>query len=116
MVNWLIKLLGGLTEDDIDFQFEVDFLREQVKAKDQEIARLTNLMLTRAGFLSVGEVNSASSQGPLQPINRKPSWPQRQRELEKEDARKFADEIERRWKAKPGAVSTGTEGNEPIPS
>lgn len=91
----------------------LDYNQHLVEEKDQEIARLTNLMLTRAGFI-VPDQKLQSTEGRLEPINRKPSWPQRQRELEKEDARKLSDEIERRWKEKPGAMSNGIEGNESV--
>lgn len=118
MRRWLIKFLGCYTQEEMclaemttkDIISEIEFYRQELKNKDQEITRLTNLMLTRAGFIAP-EAHIPTSQGPLQPINRKPSWPQRQRELEKEDARKLSDEIERRWKEKPGAVSERARGD-----
>ena len=110
MREWVVKFLGGFTKEELDLTAraersecsEVEFYRNELIKKDQEIARLTNLMLTKSGFIIPSEVSTHAEVH--QPINRKPSWPQRQRELEKEDARKYADEIERRWKSKAGAV------------
>jgi len=120
-MQWVAKLFG-LDEVITAKQLHIVELMAQcshqetmLQLKDQEITRLTNLMLTRAGFLAL-EAQVPTTEGRLEPINRKPSWPQRQRELEKEDARKLSDEIERRWKGKLGAASEGTGTDEPISS
>jgi len=119
MREWVVKLLGGYSwrqfdsfRIEVDKQVkyaaaEVDYYRSILKDKDQEIARLTNLMLTRAGFI----VLEGNSQGEIkhEPINARKSWRSRQRELELADVQKLADETERRWREKPGAVFVGDE-------
>lgn len=118
MRDKLIKLLGGFLlselvrrEDTWKASYDahlahINFLEGQLKEKDQEIARLTNLMLSKAGFI-VPEVKTEETKH--EPINSRKPWKSRQRELELADALKAADEVERRWKTKPGAMLEGTE-------
>jgi hypothetical protein len=121
MREWVVKLLGGFTASDVEqaekdaydligaIEVQHSFLTAQIQRQDQEIQRLTNLMLTRAGFI----VHENQVQEPVKhaPINTRSSWPQKQRALELADANKHADEVERRWKAKSGAVLDGDQGD-----
>lgn len=126
MKNIIIKFLGGYTRDEFDAfglkcDARIESLQEQsyryhclCEGKDAEIRRLTNLMLTRGGFIAPEVVSETKPSH--QPINNRKPWALMQKELERQDARKQADETERRWKEKQATQgSTGTEEYERIP-
>lgn len=110
-MQWVVKLLGGFTESEMDavrFEAEarqeavdgqISFYQNLLESKDEEIKRLTNLMLTRAGFM-IGEKISQTEIKQHEPINRRQTWAQRQKELEKLDAKLAADQTEAYWKEK----------------
>lgn len=81
-MSWLTKLLG---HDEAMFSLttHIGWLQEELQLKDQEIQRLTNLILTEHGVIrpEFGAIGT----GEPRMINRKSSWPQRQREFEKLD-------------------------------
>lgn len=120
MKNFLIQLLGGFTVETFDSlrleanaqvearESEVNFLRTELQKKNDEIQRLTNLMLTRAEFIREKPEPIPHHES----INTRRSWPQIKREMERQDAERHADEVERRWKAKSGAVPEGDRSDE----
>jgi restriction endonuclease S subunit len=107
MKNWLIKLLGGFTREEFEssaaradsrieaFDEQIQHWHELLESREKEIRRISDLIFTHSGFLPS---ESKTSEAQPKPINNRMPWPQRQKELEKEDARKLADETERRWK------------------
>lgn len=105
----LIKFLGGYTplelekanyfgRDESDRQ--VRYYQELLNARDEEIKRLTNLMLIRAGFIA--PLTSQTEINQHEPINKRQSWPARQRELQQQDAKRAADLTAERWAKKAG--------------
>lgn len=110
MRQWVVKLLGGFTAEEFDLcrceansrvevvQEQLQNAREVLQLKDNEIQRLTDLMLTRAGFLA--PALTSQTENKHEPINRRLTWQQRQKELEKADAKKMADQTETYWKEK----------------
>ena len=127
MRNTIIKLLGGFTREEYDslgVQFDskvedwqklIATSHEYIVLKDNEIQRLTDLMLTRSGFISEAPNTSGSKEAP-RPLNNRLSWRAMQKEYELTDARRHADEVEQRWKAKQAAQSQeGTGSNEQVP-
>lgn len=112
MRDKLIRILGGFTLWDMErvdveanarlraFDRELDYLQALVSDRNIEVQRLSDLMFSRAGFLVVeGKLASADKEAP-KPINRRQSWPQKQQDLEKADAKKAADKTEAYWKEK----------------
>lgn len=82
-MSWLTKLLG---HDEAMFSLttHIGWLQGENEKKDEEIRRLTNLILIEHGVIHP-ELSIGSAGKEPQMINRKSSWPQRQRELEKLD-------------------------------
>ena len=94
-MSWLSKFLGLddlITElgarhiDHInDYRDVINSYRERENYLNSEIQRLTNLILTEHGVIArEGQVNIRPS-GPPQPVNKRASWPQKQREYEQAD-------------------------------
>jgi hypothetical protein len=111
MRDKLIRLLGGFTLWDMErvdveanarlraFDRELDYLQALVRDRNIEIQRLSDLIFARAGFIVVeGKLNADKE--PPKPINGRPSWRQKQKDLEKEDAKRAADKTEAYWKEK----------------
>ena len=110
-MSWLSKFLGfdALIEsrNDLinDLRIEVENHLDTIKHKDQEIRRLTDLMLTEHGVINEDNLRPAQSETKDQPveINAKFSWPKKQRELERKDremAKSRSEEIAKYWAAK----------------
>lgn len=100
MRNFLIKFFGldlALAEKNS----EVAHLWQKIDEKDQEIQRLTNLILTEHGLIRVQNTNQ-SNEKPA-PINKRASWPQVQKDLERADqavARKQVNDLAEYWQKK----------------
>lgn len=113
MKNKLIKLLGGFTRDEYESEGSycdarvetwekiVADQRKDIQAREGEIQRLTDLILTKTGFIVQQNV---SAEKIPQPVNNRKPWPRVQRELELADARKHADAVAARFEQ-------GREGN-----
>ena len=110
-MSWLSEFLGfdSLIEskNDLinDLRIEVENHLDTIKHKDQEIRRLTDLMLTEHGVINEDNLRPAQSETKDQPveINAKFSWPKKQRELERKDremAKSRSEEIAKYWEAK----------------
>ena len=108
MRAWLLKHLGGISGElalkqlgDVvtRTQDDIKFLQQQIREKDLEIQRLTDLMLKRSGFIT-SDVQRQVRDKPLEPINKRKSWTERQHDLEVADANKHAENLKRQWEAK----------------
>lgn len=101
MREWVVKLLGGISKEEhlkwVEAS-EIKYLHEELAAYKTEVQRLTNLMLVRSGFLIEEKISQVENKH--EPINKRETWTSRQRKLEQEDAKRAADEVERRWKTK----------------
>lgn len=91
-MSWLTKLFGfdqtvaayeahidALGSANVDLQLQLD-------KKDQEIRRLTDLMLIEHGVIHQNETGPAQEKSKPQPIGRRPSWRQVQERYEQADA------------------------------
>lgn len=114
--NWLIEVLGGLAFEEAqrrvdaargDYKEERAYFTDLLRDKDVEIQRLTNLMLARTGFIQPDRAMQAPPTH--EPINKRRSWAERQHDLEVQDAKRHADEVERRWKTKGGLTDASQE-------
>jgi hypothetical protein len=106
-MQWVARLLGldvviEAKEKEIEGLYvQLRDALERNKQKDAEIQRLTDLMLTRAGFIQTEKISQPENKP--QPINKRERWPSKQKRLEQEDAKKQADAVERQWRAKEAA-------------
>lgn len=112
--NWLLRYLCGLPIEEADRRVDVQLLRvaekeksftEQrewfytvLQAKDEEIKRLTNLMLQEHGIIRT--VPTSNSNEKMVPLNKRMSWKEKQEELQRADAKAAADKVKKQWESK----------------
>ncbi len=91
-MSWLTKFLGFdeliIAKDGeiVNLYTQLHRKDEQLREKDQEIRRLTDLMLTEHGVI-VRESDEVKSQEKPQPIGRRQSWGSIQKKFETADAK-----------------------------
>lgn len=130
--NWFIKKLGGYTKDECseirhgfdewraevlsddqrglaskekDFSTQREWFYTVLNNKDEEIKRLTNLMLQEHGVLR--PQHEAHSAEKMVPLNKRVSWKEKQEALQKADAKTAADRVKEQWEKK-NASQPGT--------
>lgn len=89
--TWWLRLTGvdliiaSKMNEIVSLKNILEYCNTIIWQKDEEIKRLTNLILTEHGvMLRNNETRAVNSEPRI--INKKSSWPQRQRELERADA------------------------------
>jgi hypothetical protein len=108
----LIRLLGGFSPEDFNENCEVfrkavngelaaqrEFFYKVLENKDEEIKRLTNLMLQEHGIIP-REGFTESPGRTLQPLNKRVPWKERQEQLQKDAAKQQADLVKKQWEEK----------------
>lgn len=114
MRDWILSWLGitGLIHNANNLvvanRDEVQYLRLKLQDKDEEIQRLTNIILKAHGVIPP-EASAELAERP-EPIVRHVSWSARQRALELAD-KKIADEKESYWLKKNAEAEKEIEDN-----
>lgn len=120
MKDFLIKLLGGFTRFEYDLlstRFEISVasldgrMKDQERAierKDEEIKRLTNLFLTKTGYISS---ETPTSHEKREPISTRRNWGQIRNELERKDHEQYLKSVESRWAGKVQSGDSRTQSN-----
>lgn len=123
IINKIIKFLGGFTQEEFNqftiieqqrkydfestfnhnFSIATDYLKVQIEKKDEEIKRLTDLILTEHGVIRVQSIKQSDNKP--QPINKRESIQQKLIRLQKEDADRHAQMLKDRWKDKTDSPS-----------
>lgn len=114
--NFLIHLFGGFTFDELnsrvaaargDYKEERAYFTEIFEKKDvilrerdQEIRRLTDLMLTEHGVIQRDLKLVDNSERKFLPISGRKRWQQTRAELEKKDHAKAAEQTAEYWRKK----------------
>ena len=95
-MSWLTKFLGFdeiiIAKDGeiVNLYTQLHRKDEQLSLKDEEIRRLTNLMLVEHGVIHPEGVVQQTQEQP-RPINRRPSWNQVKTRYEEADAKLAAE-------------------------
>lgn len=108
-MSWLSRLLGydaSLEMFDVERRFLQATINEAqviIKRKDEEIQRLTNLMLTEHGVIHEANLRPDPKTTEPLPLNSRFSWTKKQRSMERADAlvaRTRNEKLEEYWKKK----------------
>jgi len=96
-MNWLIKLLGGVTATEFAEVFSLaakdrevmvannEFIKSQCDLRQQRIDYLENLILTKVGYVITSSESDATGHKEFQPIGGNNTWNQVKRNLELKD-------------------------------
>jgi hypothetical protein len=108
MKQFLIKLLGGYTQAEFEaagikadaraeaFDEQIQSWHELLDSREKEVRRLTDLFLTKSGYLVGLSTEPKKDSHPI-PLNNRVPWPVKQKELEKADGERHAAELKKRF-------------------
>jgi hypothetical protein len=97
-MSWLTKFLGfdeiivAKDGEIVNLYTQLHRKEEQLQLKDDEIRRLTDLILTEHGVI-IGTVVTKETTSKPMPIGRRPSWRQVQEKFEQTDAQMAKDDV-----------------------